>query len=704
MSDAQVEKENTVSKKNSENARKKSTLTSKALANIKKIVAALVLSILIVIVLTLLTLPSIVTSVSRDQLAKLGIAFDIGNLDINLFTGEIVASDVLLHGSDQEPSKSDILKIDQFQLLFSPRAIFKRHLYIKTIELNGARIPVSKAGEHWLIAGINPSTISNDTSEQEPEHEPQAEQHPASENLSISLDNLFVNSLQVKLRNSLTDNSAAVSAIKLAHLSLANFNNQRASTIPYQIELLLDQVSSINLQGQALVDLNQDKPLWQANTEIKPSKISSIEVEQLLTLLEQPTPAQLSDANAIIELTANVEAKNNGQQLEVSNIETTVDSLKVLQGETNVTLKGVHTSVEKLSSLSASNGEDNPVFAIANIAFSAQSIDIIDQRTLLNFENIQASVDKIDNASQVLSNIDFKTDLGEFGTISASSTLNIFKPLKNVHAKLKANDIDLSAFTGFSEQSIGRSLERGSLSLNTQLGTKNDIVDGEIKAKIVQLKFGAASEKNAETTALPELGIPLNTALIMLKDGNDVIDLKIPVSGEDGELNIGLQSIIQKAILKSIKFAIASQFNPMIALSAVDKANNLRSLMAMEPVYFQEGSAALASTDAFANNNSSTTNVNMTKQQSIDADANNQSLDNIADFLQRKAKINLNLCSTASVTEKATLDENKLKLLAKDRSNAVKRALVDRGVESNRLITCDKPAKEKTTGMVSFSF
>ena len=240
--------------------------------------------------------------------------------------------------------------------------------------------------------------------------------------------------------------------------------------------------------------------------------------------------------------------------------------------------------------------------------------------------------------------------------------------------------------TGYTSDAIAQSIISGQLDSDTTL----TIADGQLKAdnalilRRLELKAGT-SDAGGQTDRL-DLGMPLDTALRLLRDRKGDIRLQLPVRGTLTDpkfeirdaLRVATRNAMQYAALSYIKHAI-QPFGTLVTLAELGAAG-LNAAIRLDPIRFSTASASF-------------------DQRGLDY------LERLAAMLAERPKMQLRICGKASssefaesVTFKAQAPEQRadtLLQLAQSRAEAIKRALIDvHGVGAERLFLCQPETGE----------
>ncbi|MDD5656447.1 MAG: DUF748 domain-containing protein [Elusimicrobia bacterium] len=123
-----------------------------------------------------------------------------------------------------------------------------------------------------------------------------------------------------------------------------------------------------------------------------------------------------------------------------------------------------------------------------------------------------------------------------------------------IDASVKAEGIQLTAFTPYAIKTIGYKLDQGTLNLDLRESLAERRIESANKVVIDQLTLG---EKVDSPDALK---IPVKLGLAILKDRRGVIDLDVPVSGSLDDPEFRLAPLIIKTLINLVVKAAVSPF------------------------------------------------------------------------------------------------------------------------------------------------
>ena len=183
-----------------------------------------------------------------------------------------------------------------------------------------------------------------------------------------------------------------------------------------------------------------------------------------------------------------------------------------------------------------------------------------------------------DPASRAKMKLDGKID--RYAPANIEGEVNLLSASLFTDLKVNFKGVELSSVTPYSGRFAGYRIEKGKLSVDLEYHVENRKLDAKQQFVIDQLQLGERVES-------PDaVKLPLKLAVALLKDGNGVIDLGLPVSGSLDDPQFRLGPIIWKAFVGLLTKAATAPFKMLGAMfGGGDEEMNL--------IVFEPGSATL---------------------------------------------------------------------------------------------------------------
>jgi hypothetical protein len=291
----------------------------------------------------------------------------------------------------------------------------------------------------------------------------------------------------------------------------------------------------------------------------------------------------------------------------------------------------------------------------------------------------EGTLQHIDNRQpEQLTTVMLKGKDDYYTTFSVDGNTKPFAPQLAIDIKAKLSNFDMPPTSPYLAQLLGYRITTGQVDSDMVMRIENNEMKGEINLRMNQLQLepedpARIEEFQGKTT------LPLNTALSLLRDSDDNIKLKLPISGKLDDPQFDLNDIINTALGKSLKSASVSYLKLLLQpygslITVIQMAGKASGHIQLDPVIFSAGSAEL-----------SAEMLPYLKQ--------------ISKLLEKKS-LNMQLCGLSTTADLMVITRGKeksippaghpvLEALAKQRAENIKSVLVNtHGVLPKQLFVC----------------
>jgi len=428
------------------------------------------------------------------------------------------------------------------------------------------------------------------------------------------------------------------------------------------------QLANITLEGLTLAKASAKKPLMQAKNisfnTLKLSKLSDVELEKL----------------TINGITGNVHINQQGT---ISALDEFIASLTPHTAEN-------HTA----KPAAIAEKEQKPLIRVGQIIVTGDNQIQLSSATISHSINksIQLkslSVGEINNRRTTIPT-PFKllATINQHSKLELSGDVTPFSQKTNAQMSAKLTSFELPEFSPVIRQELGYEIESGQLNAEVKGFVNEDVLNGKANIAIHKLLMQAADpNKTAKITT--QLTMPLDSALSLLRDENDDIELEIPIKGDIAQPDFEIGSVINTAIGNALQGTVTSYLKYALqpyglVYMAAESAYGAATKLSLEPIKFQAGEL----------------------QRPEPA---NEYLQSIGQLLQKRPQLTLRLCGFATrsdrlklidvnkktkpasskPTELAALLDEQLLLLAGNRQQWVKSYFISSyKINENRLFSC----------------
>lgn len=211
--------------------------------------------------------------------------------------------------------------------------------------------------------------------------------------------------------------------------------------------------------------------------------------------------------------------------------------------------------------------------------------------------------------------VNLSAKLDNQAPIAITGSINPLKQDLFVDLAVKFTNIELSPATPYSGKYLGYAIDKGKLSLGLKYSIDKKQLQAQNDVLIDQLTFGNSVESKDATH------LPVRLAVVLLRDNSGKIDLHLPISGRTDDPNFHVGKIIIDTIVNILKKAATS---PFALLEALYPGSTELSFIDFEP-----GRSSLS-------------------------DAGKQKLDKVAQILNDRTALNLELGGYVDVSSDKT--------------------------------------------------
>ena len=281
---------------------------------------------------------------------------------------------------------------------------------------------------------------------------------------------------------------------------------------------------------------------------------------------------------------------------------------------------------------------------VAEILENSQLIFVDKSVTPVYFTKLNSLLARVENLDtdkpKQASSININAKVGKDATVVLSGRINPFAKKLSADLTGKIENFKLPPLSSYTGKNLGYTFKHGFMSADIKLKIKNGKYKMKDNVVLTNLTLVAKDSHIIERIA-KQLNMPLDTALDLLRDKNNSIELSIPVRGDLKSLNSDMADVINQAVTKALNSASISyvtrvlkpfgSFTPMVT-----QADEVTSPQ-FEPVIFEAGKSEL----------------NLAEQKY---------LKKLAGLLVERPRIRLALCGRATETDRKIINEREKKI------------------------------------------
>jgi len=551
-----------------------------------KILMYIVGIVFIIMILIMLIVPPIARNyVQNHSIDLIGRQVTIKHIGLNLFTTTLTINDLCVKEDDAE---TDFVQLEHFKIRLGLLKLLSNTLDIKKLHIDGLSVAVMQdsAGFNFddIITHFAADSTSLDTT-------PEVIDSTAKmlinihdirlKNSKISyLDDVVGSSFNLKNINvaipalhfgggaaaggiDLNFDEGGYLSIKLnmdmdksdfdVHIALEQFN--LASTLPY----LLSVVDAGKLEGMLSTDL---QIVGNLNNILQTNVSGTVDVTNFIL-----ADSAMQNVVTIDRSLVDIEVVN------VDSLYFHVNKLLLKNAITNAEIEqnGTINLLNMLVLVDGKNETDTvaqkpqndtlphrkPILVVDTVDFTGLAVNFTDKSQPQPFHysisdiSVQTQNFTLDTENETV----ISSKVGETGQLDCKVKMNISK-LPNINISIRTANISLPEFSPYTSSLMAHNIIKGNMSFVSQTIIDNKQLTGVNKVEIVKCEV----EKDASVTK-PIARIPLKTALYLIKDKNDRIDIDLPVKGRIDSPSFSYWKIVWKTFVNMMLKVAASPFN-----------------------------------------------------------------------------------------------------------------------------------------------
>lgn len=300
----------------------------------------------------------------------------------------------------------------------------------------------------------------------------------------------------------------------------------------------------------------------------------------------------------------------------------------------------------------------------------------------IKLESRHLSVESLDSSGKARGAFKAAFRMNRDGALDATGQFRLRPGDPQLDMRLTMARLDMTDLSGYMEQAFGHKVQTGQLDLKSSV----TIADAQIKAQnSLDIRRLSVRRGERQGSAEQNLGMPLDTALDMLRDDRGDIELEVPVSGRLDDPDIDISDAINQAIASTMGSAALSYAALLLqpygsilpALSYASDFIKAASKPRLTPILFRRQSHRMSDeAAAYA--------------------------DKLIKLLEKRP-LRLQLCGIALRNEadalqagESPMNDEMLLQLAAERAHQVKAKFTSHGIAPERLFNCRPSIDEKS--------
>lgn len=251
--------------------------------------------------------------------------------------------------------------------------------------------------------------------------------------------------------------------------------------------------------------------------------------------------------------------------------------------------------------------------------------------------------------------LELEAALDDYNQLLAEGSLALVEGYPQGRMVVEIRQLNLVAFNGYLAQAMGYQVHKGSLQLEADVRVDQAQLDGSSKLLLRNSEFVPVDEDTIDRLS-KQISMPVETALSLLKDDNNNIRLKVPLTGRVDDPDVGLDDL-------------TSQLSTL----ALKQAAGYYLKQALQPY------GTLISLSSYAGDYLLAIRLDDLRYQPLQAEvseAQSKYLNKVAEMMLEKPALELQVCGFASHSEAQSLADNPQAGLKNWQQLALSRALL----------------------------
>jgi len=235
----------------------------------------------------------------------------------------------------------------------------------------------------------------------------------------------------------------------------------------------------------------------------------------------------------------------------------------------------------------------NPSLRVGRIALTGSPVlrfrdDKVTPQVTVDAVFKQAEVQNLDTQkTDQQTRLNLVADVNEHTRVELAGWVAGLEESSDMDIRAKVDNLELAAYSPYVVEMGGVHLDSGQLDTLAAATARQGAVQGEIQLVLDNMAFHPVSDEDAKRLS-GTVGMPLETAVNLLKDAEGRIDLKLPVGGTLNKPEVDISSAVSKAI----GGVLLNVFPPTMVASMLEGASKGGG-PSFEPIGFAPGSKEL---------------------------------------------------------------------------------------------------------------
>ena len=183
--------------------------------------------------------------------------------------------------------------------------------------------------------------------------------------------------------------------------------------------------------------------------------------------------------------------------------------------------------------------------------------------------------------------------IGKHGALHLEGDTVVFAKRPTFDLTGSVKGLDLRPTTSYTIRYLGHRIKHGQLDMELKLKADNGVLDSVLNLQLHKFELEALSPEDQKELD-NSMGMPVNTALALLRNKDDTIRLKLPITGDINNPDFDPSDAIFKAMSKSMTTAVINYYTPFGLVTTAGMVLDLATALRFDSVIFEPGKGELA--------------------------------------------------------------------------------------------------------------
>ena len=205
---------------------------------------------------------------------------------------------------------------------------------------------------------------------------------------------------------------------------------------------------------------------------------------------------------------------------------------------------------------------------VESIGLTDGSLEFTDHSLPLPFATsiraLGGEISTLSSSSAQPAKVELEGQVEDYGLARISGTVHAWHPLSETDLALNFRNLEIPEYSPYTVQFAGRKIAGGTMDLDLTYKVTDRQLDGSNNLILRDPKLGEKMESS------DAMDLPLELAIALLKDSDDVIELDLPVSGDVGDPEFDFGQVIREALSQAFTSVVEAPFRFLASLVGAD--------------------------------------------------------------------------------------------------------------------------------------